>query len=45
MKKLLALLAVLALSISLVSAAGARTREDKNIVQTAVGAGQFKTLA
>ena len=45
MKKLLALLAVFALSISLVSAAGARTREDKNIVQTAVGAGQFKTLA
>jgi uncharacterized surface protein with fasciclin (FAS1) repeats len=45
MRRLLALLAILALAISLTSAAGARTREDQNIVQTAVAAGQFKTLA
>ena len=45
MKKLIALLAVVALAVSLVSAAGARTREETNIVQTAVAAGQFKTLA
>lgn len=45
-KKLLALLTLGALVVSLgVSSAGARTREDKNIVQTAVAAGQFKTLA
>ena len=44
MKKLLALFAVAALAASLAIAAGARTRDDKNIVQTAVAAGQFKTL-
>ena len=46
MKKLIALLALASVAVSLVaSSAGARTREDKNIVQTAVAAGQFKTLA
>ena len=48
MKSLIALLALalaLTLSVSLVATAGARTREDQNIVQTAVAAGQFKTLA
>jgi uncharacterized surface protein with fasciclin (FAS1) repeats len=35
----------LTLSVSLVATAGARTHEDQNIVQTAVAAGQFKTLA
>ena len=45
MKRLIAVLAVLALSVSLVATAGARTREDQNIVQTAIAAGQFKTLA
>jgi uncharacterized surface protein with fasciclin (FAS1) repeats len=45
MKTLIAVLAVLALSVSLVATAGARTREDQNIVQTAIAAGQFKTLA
>ena len=45
-RKLLALLTLAALVVSLgASSAGARTREDKNIVQTAVSAGQFKTLA
>ena len=45
MKTLIAVLAVLALSVSLVATAGARTRTDQNIMQTAVAAGQFKTLA
>jgi uncharacterized surface protein with fasciclin (FAS1) repeats len=45
MKTLIAVLALLALSVSLVATAGARTREDQNIVQTAASAGQFKTLA
>jgi len=45
MKKVIAVLALAALSVSLVATAGARTREDQNIVQTAAGAGQFKTLA
>jgi uncharacterized surface protein with fasciclin (FAS1) repeats len=44
MKKLIALSAVTALAACLAVTAGARTREDKNIVQTAVAAGQFKTL-
>ena len=44
MKTLIAVLA-LTLSVSLVATAGARTHEDQNIVQTAVAAGQFKTLA
>lgn len=44
MKTLIALVAVLAISVSLVATAGARMREDQNIVQTAVAAGQFKTL-
>ena len=44
MKKLIALSTVAALAASLAVTAGARTREDKNIVQTAVAAGQFKTL-
>jgi uncharacterized surface protein with fasciclin (FAS1) repeats len=35
----------LMLSVSLVATAGARTHEDRNIVQTAAAAGQFKTLA
>lgn len=46
MKTLIAVLALtLSLSVSLVPTAGARTREDQTIVQTAVAAGQFKTLA
>jgi uncharacterized surface protein with fasciclin (FAS1) repeats len=46
MKKLIALLALVALVSSVaVSAATAQTRKDQNIVQTAVAAGQFKTLA
>ncbi len=45
MKTLIAVLAVLAVSVSLVATAGARTREDQNLVQTAISAGQFKTLA
>jgi uncharacterized surface protein with fasciclin (FAS1) repeats len=45
MKKLIALAAVAALASSLAVTANARTREEKNIVQTAVAAGQFKTLA
>jgi uncharacterized surface protein with fasciclin (FAS1) repeats len=44
MKKLIALIAVAAVAASLSVTAGARTRENKNIVQTAVAAGQFKTL-
>jgi uncharacterized surface protein with fasciclin (FAS1) repeats len=46
MKKLasVAVLAVVALSIA-VPAATAHTRANRNIVQTAVAAGQFKTLA
>ena len=44
MKTLIAVVALLAISVSLVATAGARTREDQNIVQTAVAAGQFKTL-
>ena len=46
MKKLIALLALVALVSSVaVSAATAKTKEEQNIVQTAVAAGQFKTLA
>jgi uncharacterized surface protein with fasciclin (FAS1) repeats len=46
MKKLITLAAFLALAVSLVApAAPARTTEQANIVQTAVAAGQFKTLA
>ena len=45
MKTLIAVFALLALSVSLVATAGARTRADQNIVQTAVAAGQFNTLA
>lgn len=46
MKKLVAIVALAALVLSVtVSAATARTKEDPNIVQTAVAAGQFKTLA
>jgi uncharacterized surface protein with fasciclin (FAS1) repeats len=46
MKKLIALLTLLALVSSVaVSAATAQTRKDQNIVQTAVAAGQFNTLA
>jgi uncharacterized surface protein with fasciclin (FAS1) repeats len=46
MKSLIAMLALaLMLSVSLVATAGARTHEDRNIVQTAAAAGQFKTLA
>jgi uncharacterized surface protein with fasciclin (FAS1) repeats len=45
-KKLIAILALAALAASMtVSAAPARQQENKNIVQTAVAAGQFKTLA
>lgn len=45
MRKLIALTAAAALAASLaVTPGGARTREDKDIVQTAVAAGQFKTL-
>ena len=46
MKKLIAILALAALAASMtVSAAPARQQEHKNLVQTAVLAGQFKTLA
>ena len=46
MKKLVSVLALVALVLSVtVAGATARTREDRNIVQTAVAAGQFKTLA
>jgi len=46
MKKLITLAAFLTLAVSLVSpAATARTNEETNIVQTALAAGQFKTLA
>jgi uncharacterized surface protein with fasciclin (FAS1) repeats len=45
MKKLISLLAVAALAVSLgVSGAPARTAAEQNLVQTAVAAGQFKTL-
>jgi uncharacterized surface protein with fasciclin (FAS1) repeats len=46
MKKLITIGAVVAVAVSLAApAATARTTEEKNIVQTAVAAGQFKTLA
>jgi uncharacterized surface protein with fasciclin (FAS1) repeats len=46
MKKLLSILTLLAVVGSVaVAAATARSTEDRNIVQTAVAAGQFKTLA
>ena len=46
MKKLVSVFALVAVALSItVSAAPARTSADQNIVQTAVGAGQFKTLA
>jgi uncharacterized surface protein with fasciclin (FAS1) repeats len=45
MKKLIAVIAAVAVAASLAVTAGARTREEQNIVQTAVAAGQFKTLA
>jgi uncharacterized surface protein with fasciclin (FAS1) repeats len=46
MKKLLALLAISTAALATTAgAATARPAEDKNIVQTAVAAGQFKTLA
>jgi uncharacterized surface protein with fasciclin (FAS1) repeats len=41
----LALLAVAAVAVAAVSTASAAPRQQPNIVQTAVGAGQFKTLA
>ena len=45
MKKLLALIALAAVVGSVAAAAApARTAEEQNIVQTAVAAGQFKTL-
>lgn len=45
MRRALALLAVTAVVLAaVVSTAAARTRTDANIVQTAVAAGQFKTL-
>ena len=45
MRKLIALTAAAALAASLaVTPGGARPQEDKNIVQTAAAAGQFKTL-
>jgi uncharacterized surface protein with fasciclin (FAS1) repeats len=45
MKKLITVLALGALALSLaVSAATARPKEDGNLVQTAVAAGQFNTL-
>ena len=45
MKRIIAILALVTLVLSVtVSAATARTREEQNIVQTAVAAGQFKTL-
>ena len=46
MKKLVSILALAALAVSIsVSAAPARPQENQNIIQTAVAAGQFKTLA
>jgi uncharacterized surface protein with fasciclin (FAS1) repeats len=46
MKKLLSILTLLAVTGSVaVAAATARSTDDRNIVQTAVAAGQFKTLA
>ena len=46
MKKLITIGAVVAVAVSFAApAATARTTEEKNIVQTAVAAGQFKTLA
>ena len=46
MKKLVSMLALVAVALSItVAAAPARTSADQNIVQTAVAAGQFKTLA
>jgi uncharacterized surface protein with fasciclin (FAS1) repeats len=46
MKKLVSILALVAVALSItVSAAPARTGADRKIVQTAVRAGQFKTLA
>ena len=46
MKRLVSVLALAALVFSVsVSTGTARTRTDRNIVQTAVAAGQFKTLA
>ena len=46
MKKLLSMLALVAVALSMtVSAAPARTGGEGNIVQTAIAAGQFKTLA
>ena len=46
MKKLLSIVTLLAVVGSVaVAAATARSTEDRNIVQTAVAAGQFKTLA
>lgn len=46
MKKLITLCALAALAVTLaVPAATARPAAEKNIVQTAVAAGQFKTLA
>jgi uncharacterized surface protein with fasciclin (FAS1) repeats len=46
MKKLVSALALVAVALSItVPAAPARTGADQNIVQTAVGSGQFKTLA
>jgi uncharacterized surface protein with fasciclin (FAS1) repeats len=46
MKRLVSVLALAALVFSVsVSAGTARTSTDRNIVQTAVAAGQFKTLA
>jgi uncharacterized surface protein with fasciclin (FAS1) repeats len=45
MTKLIAVLAFFAVVLSVAAGtATARTRDDANIVQTAVGAGQFKTL-
>lgn len=45
MKRVLALLALTAVLVAAVATtASARTRTDANIVQTAVAAGQFKTL-
>jgi uncharacterized surface protein with fasciclin (FAS1) repeats len=45
MRKLIALTAAAALAASLaVTPGGARTYENKNVVQTAAAAGQFKTL-
>ena len=46
MTKLIAVLALFAVVLSVAAGtATARTRDDANIVQTAVAAGQFKTLA